>query len=209
MTIDKVELKALAEAANAVIGDVRVAMTITSEPGPNQAEIDAVTAFMVAARPFAILAMLAESDRLTAQVKTLQSDANSWQSGYDEGRRIGTKTALDERAQLKTANEAIKADIESWRLSLEAERRIAAVTSKALSAEIDRLTGPGFAEELAALRKDAERYRWLRSRESSEDPQLSVTRWTQLTPDRATGEAPRLEVLDAAIDAAMGQGELS
>ncbi|MCK8669426.1 hypothetical protein M1M11_31570 [Pseudomonas azerbaijanoccidens] len=60
--------------------------------------------------------------------------------------------------------------------------------------------------ENEALRKDADRYRWLRSRESAEDPEISVTRWTQLTPDRAMGEAPRLEVLDAAIDAAMGKG---
>lgn len=34
---------------------------------------------------------------LLGQVKALQSDANSWQSGYDEGRRMTTKTALGER----------------------------------------------------------------------------------------------------------------
>ncbi|MFJ2680957.1 hypothetical protein [Pseudomonas sivasensis] len=70
--------------------------------------------------------------------------------------------------------------------------------------EVDRLR-----VENDALRKDAERYRWLRSRESAEDPEISVTRWTQLTPQSAMGEAPRLEVLDAAIDAAMGKGEKS
>ncbi|AZF37721.1 hypothetical protein C4J88_2941 [Pseudomonas sp. R4-39-08] len=63
--------------------------------------------------------------------------------------------------------------------------------------------------ENEALRNDAERYRWLRSRESAEDPEISVTRWTQLAPDRAVGEAPRLEVLDAAVDDAMGKGEQS
>jgi hypothetical protein len=63
----------------------------------------------------------------------------------------------------------------------------------------------GQAAEVQALRKDAQRYRWLRSRESSDDPEISVTRWTQLSPDRATGEAPRLETLDAAIDAAMSK----
>ena len=36
--------------------------------------------------------------RLFDQVKVLQSDANSWQSGYDEGRRMGTKTMQEARA---------------------------------------------------------------------------------------------------------------
>ena len=34
-----------------------------------------------------------ENEALHAQVKVLQSDANSWQSGYDEGRRMGAKHA--------------------------------------------------------------------------------------------------------------------
>ena len=45
----------------------------------------------------ALHALQAEKGRLTKQVAVLQSDANSWQSGYDEGRRMGTKTALSER----------------------------------------------------------------------------------------------------------------
>jgi len=40
----------------------------------------------------------AENEALRKQVTVLQSDANSWQSGYDEGRRMGTKTMLDTRA---------------------------------------------------------------------------------------------------------------
>ena len=84
---------------------------------------------------------------------------------------------------------------------------------KAFRDEVVRLFGcdVGMAKALIAeneaLRIDADRYQWLRSRDSAEDPEISVTRWTQLTPDRAMGEAPRLEVLDAAIDAAMGSGE--
>lgn len=34
-----------------------------------------------------------ENERLRNQVIVLQSDANSWQSGYNEGRRMGTKSA--------------------------------------------------------------------------------------------------------------------
>lgn len=47
----------------------------------------------------AVIAELqAQSQRLQQQVATLQSDPNSWQSGYDEGRRMGTKTMLETRA---------------------------------------------------------------------------------------------------------------
>lgn len=51
--------------------------------------------------PFVVLSLIAEVEALRSQVSTLQSDANSWQSGYDEGRRLGTKTALDEREELR------------------------------------------------------------------------------------------------------------
>lgn len=43
-------------------------------------------------------ALKAENARLHDQVKALQSAPNSWQSGYDEGRRMGTKTMLETRA---------------------------------------------------------------------------------------------------------------
>lgn len=49
-----------------------------------------------------------EVQRLTEQVKVLQADANSWQSGYNEGREIGTKTAYSEREQLKADVERLK-----------------------------------------------------------------------------------------------------
>ncbi len=63
--IDKTELKRLADAANAVMGDARVDVAITSESGPNQAEIDAVTSFLQVATPAAVLALLAEIQSLS------------------------------------------------------------------------------------------------------------------------------------------------
>jgi hypothetical protein len=39
-----------------------------------------------------------ENARLLDQIKVLQSDANSWQSGYDRGRTMGNKTILETRA---------------------------------------------------------------------------------------------------------------
>lgn len=44
-----------------------------------------------------------------------QPDKSEWQSGYDEGRRMGVKTALDEREQLKSENEALRKDAERYR----------------------------------------------------------------------------------------------
>ena len=41
----------------------------------------------------------AECERLRAQVSALQSDANSWQSGYDKGREDGAKAAEGWKAQ--------------------------------------------------------------------------------------------------------------
>lgn len=46
-----------------------------------------------------------------AQIKVLQSDANSWQSGYDEGRRMGAKhcmgTIYQLRAELAASREQV------------------------------------------------------------------------------------------------------
>ena len=44
-------------------------------------------------------ALAAERERLLAQVSTLQSDSNSWQSGYDKGREDGAKAADGWKAQ--------------------------------------------------------------------------------------------------------------
>jgi hypothetical protein len=44
-----------------------------------------------------------------------QPDKSEWQSGYDEGRRMGGKTALDEREQLKVESEALRKDAERYR----------------------------------------------------------------------------------------------
>ncbi len=79
-----------------------------------------------------------------------------WQDGYDEGRRMGTKTALAERDQLKTENEA--------------------------------------------LRKDAERYRWLR--DSSE----SIHQFYLSTPIWFTGVKFSKQNVDSTIDASMSKG---
>lgn len=85
MTIDKARLKTLAETASAVTGDVSVDMTISSERGPNQDEIDAVTAFLGAATPAALLALLSEVERLTTsrskKERELEQELEVWRNG--------------------------------------------------------------------------------------------------------------------------------
>lgn len=47
-----------------------------------------------------------------AQIKMLQSDANSWQSGYDEGRRMGAKHCMGTIDQLRAELAALGAELE-------------------------------------------------------------------------------------------------
>lgn len=98
------ELQARAEAANAITGNVNLELSISSAEGSNQDEVNAVTLFYGMATPAVVLGVIADLDRykaacqvLTAQVAVLQSDANSWQSGYDRGRRMASKLSQAER----------------------------------------------------------------------------------------------------------------
>jgi len=56
----------------------------------------------------ALSAVTAERDTLREQVKALQSDANSWQSGYDKGRHDGSKHRQSELQQLRAEVEAAR-----------------------------------------------------------------------------------------------------
>lgn len=104
---DYSELQARAEAANAVTGNVKVELSITSAEGSSREEINAVTLFYGLATPAALLGLIddlchhkAKCQILAAQVVVLQSDANSWQSGYARGRRMATKLSLAARKHL-------------------------------------------------------------------------------------------------------------
>jgi hypothetical protein len=59
-------------------------------------------------------------------------------------------------------------------------------------------------EDQSALRKDAERYRWLRLQLNDEStPRIDVTRWVADDEVSSVGEGLRIEMLDAEIDAAI------
>lgn len=105
---------------------------------------------------------------------------------------------ITERDQLKTKNESLRSDIQSWRLSIEAERNVHKLSLKGAQDELDRLKGPGFAEELAGLRKNAARYQWLREARSG---YIEVVEWIGPHATGMTGED-----LDTLLDAAMDKG---
>lgn len=77
----------------------------------------------------ALSSVTAERDRLLGQVAALQSDANSWQSGYDKGREDGAKSAggwKDQHARdsaelrrLCAERDQLRAEVEGLRKALE------------------------------------------------------------------------------------------
>ena len=68
-------------------------------------------AFIAAANPAAILSLLDDNKALLDQVSALQSDANSWQSGYDKGREMGSKHRVGEVDQLRAENESLREEL--------------------------------------------------------------------------------------------------
>lgn len=124
-----------------------------------------------------------ENEALKSQVQVLQANPNSWQSGYDEGRRMGTKHRADEVERLKAENAGLQTGYKAYE-QVNAELRV----------------------EVEALRKDAERYQWMSTEGNwvarfhgkwrahvGEYGDKNPTDWY---PSR-----------DEAIDAAMAQGE--
>lgn len=69
------ELKRLAEAANAIVGDVDFHFTIARAGGCDQAEVDAVAAFLGKANPHAILELIAEVEALREKASELSVEA--------------------------------------------------------------------------------------------------------------------------------------
>ena len=90
-------------------------------------------------------ALAAECERLRAQVSALQSDANSWQSGYDKGREDGAKAAEGWKAQHARDSAELRRLCserdEQWRIrrDVEADRDTANAISAELRAERDAL----------------------------------------------------------------------
>jgi len=181
---DNTELKRLAEACVAA-GEYLPGEAWEEDRSYGPDEV-AFLEFVVVATPAALLDLLNDIVALKAGGQLLVQDR---------------KDALAERDQLKAANDRQRLDIEAWRLTVNAER----TNSAAYRGELNRLKGPDFTEELAALRKDAERYRWLRLADWWRSP-ICVIRNPKEQAKLGT-DCPTGERLDDAIDAAIGKGE--
>ncbi len=135
MTIDKQNLKALAEAANAVTTDVNITMAVGTKPE----EVKAVQDYLQLAMPRTVLALLAEIERLEdgeqvaddlcAQLSELLGgiavalrgpEKPSHRHGFsDLPSRV--KVVIDERDQLKAENEVLREALTDCVDSLEGE----------------------------------------------------------------------------------------
>ena len=93
---DFTELKELAEAANAVTGDVNVEIVLADENGTSQEEIDAVTAFLAATKPAVVLGLIADLAEANKRIFDLLSVA-------------GVFSAVTERDTLKAECEGLRA----------------------------------------------------------------------------------------------------
>lgn len=151
-----------------------------------------VAEFIATAGPVAVLALIAENDRLLqfehAYIEWIEK--TEWVQASVEACDLGKHRADVVKAridQLKADNDRQRVDIQSWRFAVDAER----ASGASYKTELDRLAGPEFAEELAALRKDAERYRRMRA---------GTLRRFDETPDDFDA------VFDLQLDAATGKG---
>lgn len=128
--------------------------------------------FIAAANPAAVLALIAELEQARL-AGSLAYNSDGYKAVLDErdqlkavnfDYQLGSEAAQEEIARLKAEVVRLRSDNGAWRLTVEAERQI----KRVISEEMERLKGPDFAAEIEALRKDAERYRWLRDQEALE-----------------------------------------
>lgn len=188
MTIDKAKLKQLLSAQVSLHKVAKETGTIEDENVYLNAD-DALNEYLDDRGIYiedVALALLAEIERL--------AKFEDWFIRLDQVEQSLSASFKAERDQLKAENSRLRTDIESWRLTVEAERNINRVTGD----ELERLKGPGFDAELAALRKDALRYRWLRDG-------CGVVEYKAIAGSIGPGMLPSGDKLQAAIDAAMAK----
>ncbi|MBA6091643.1 hypothetical protein H4C81_22620 [Pseudomonas monteilii] len=108
------DLKALAEAANAVTTDVNITMAVGADPG----EVKAVQDFLQLAMPKTILALLAEIEQLEARNQAqmrVNASQRKRRKEWVERAGVAEDEAIDaeaQRDQLKAENEELRKDAE-------------------------------------------------------------------------------------------------
>ena len=166
---------------------------------------EAKARFLGAMTPAAVLALIAENERLE---RLAESRLLNWEA---EGRAL--LEACSDRNQLKAENEALRKQIPSTEIVWCACGDGHAANSYGagfmdanggVCANCDA-ANQGVEPDLDAMRKDAERYRWLRSQHWNESGMVVACH-----PKKSVKlgfDCPSGERLDHAIDAAMSKGE--
>ena len=138
---------------------------------------------------------------LWAEAASYRADCADWKRNTEAlDDFLGEKTVGEVALELLSENEALRKDLESHkRMLLSAACGLGAI-GEALGAEMDDDASEleGLALE---LRKNAERYQWLREARSG---YIEVVEWIGPHATGMTGED-----LDALLDAAMSKGEQS
>jgi len=232
------ELKRLAEAAAEIESWYEVRDFYAG--GISEMELDIVRSsdrdFIIATSPAAILALIAENERLQDELVQAHQATNSecmdWAREYERRKEIQA-----ERDQLRVDVEQLKSHRTDWQAKclkrgfeyvresddhyvLADTPEMAVLLGELLGVEVRSKDNDGYGETVSelreqlesasasfhrayelekeneALRKDAERYRWLRSAENDVAITFGIHAWEDLSD----------EFMDAAIDAAMGKG---
>ena len=164
--LNKEELRRLAEAATGGDWEFRMGLVRTMADSDGYVPVavspdcprnwrgqrDMNMSYIAAANPATILSLLDENKVLLDQVAALQSDANSWQSGYDVGRVMGGKHRAAEVKQLTALVENLQKDADRFRWL---SKRIALSHLRVIGAEAGSDTHLGVVEGIdAAMAKD-------------------------------------------------------
>ncbi|QXG49198.1 hypothetical protein [Pseudomonas viridiflava] len=211
MTVDIEKLEALAKAAsqgnwnqdgfdvqNDDIEDYRV----------SRCKLLADAKFIAAANPAAVL-------QLTQTIRDLKSSVQGLKTGYEAYERVNAELRAEcETLRENVTNLAVELVRESDKVAALTEDCAEAVIAR-MTMEIERLTTHiaggldskaiaikgmvGLAVECEKLRKDAERYQWLR------DESESIHQFYLSTPIWFTGVKFSKENVDSTIDAAMSK----
>ena len=173
--------------------------------------------FTEAASPEVILALIAENEALKGPhdwlaedlIKELVDNAQSFQDNSDHGDSdpfaIVLLAAASRIRRQEVSIERFRAENAGLKTGYEAYEQVHA----GLKAEVARSTEREILQlaEIESLRKDAERYRWLRIADWWRSP-VCVLR-NPKEQAKLGSDCPSGDRLDAAIDAAMGKGEQS
>lgn len=166
-------------------------------------------AFFLACTPQAVIELIAEVERLRTRLEIDERTPYDGIACRDE-----TIKGLDEKCdRLKAENEALRQfAAEAYQVlgALDAPENVLDNASDAANGAPLRHETllPFFAEDYEALRKDAERYRWLRDlpRGTSHGDLTIMLAKNRPAPNQWCTDTIRGEALDAAIDAALEGG---